>query len=730
MATHTAAGPQRPDPGPASVPLSATRRGDPDPPAPPPRPGLRTDIQGLRALAVGLVVTYHLWPTALPGGFVGVDVFFVISGFLITGHLLNRPPRHWRDLAAFWSRRIRRLLPASLTVLVVSLLASQLLAPETQWANTARQVRAAALFVVNWRLAGDAVDYSAADAAASPVQHFWSLSVEEQFYLGWPLLIGVAVLLAARTGGRELRAVRVVLVGLVVGSLAYSIHLTAHDPARAYFVTPTRIWELGIGALLAAALLHVRWRFLARGSAPRRLRLALTWAGLLAVAVAAVGYRSATPFPGWQALLPVLGVAAVIATGDPRGPGAPGGVLALRPVQWLGGVSYAVYLWHWPLIVLLPNFSGGRLGWLDKTMIIAATLLLAAATKRFVEDPYRTRPVRRWWRPFVAAGLAIALLVGLSSVQLVEVTLRQRSADAQTAAALQNRGPCFGAAALDDPDRCSGAVTEPAVPAPAQASGDQYDIAGRLLADDACWASEPDFAVRTCTFGDPTGTVEVAVVGNSHAAQWLAPLEDIAERRGWKITTMLAHNCAAAATVQDFDTAEQTQGCQDWVTQTGERVSAGSYDLVITSNRISVLPDGESYGSSRPAFTAGYADVLRRWRAPKRAVVGIVDTPWPAATVGDVPDCLAGTDDADTCAGTRSAWVPADPLPDAVRTVDDANVQAVDLTDHLCEQQRCPAVVGGVVVYSDGSHLTTTYARTLAPYLDTRLTAALRTASG
>ena len=217
-----------------------------------PKDGVRPDIQAMRAIAVSMVLVYHLWPNRLTGGFTGVDVFFLISGFLITSHLLSHPPTGLRDLLAFWSRRIRRLLPASLLVLFVTLIASRLVAPETQWGNTTRQVKAAALYFVNWRLADDSVDYLASQNAPTPVQHFWSLSVEEQFYFVWPifiLLLGFLALLLRR------RAAPFFIGGLgiaVVASLWFSVHETKVEPARAYFVTPTRIWELGIGGLLAA----------------------------------------------------------------------------------------------------------------------------------------------------------------------------------------------------------------------------------------------------------------------------------------------------------------------------------------------------------------------------------------------------------------------------------------------------------------------------------------------
>ena len=691
----------------------------------------RTDIQGLRAVAVTLVLLYHLWPNRISGGFVGVDVFFVISGFLITLHLLTKPPRHLRDLLGFWARRIRRLLPASLTVLAVTAAATRMVAPDTQWSDTARQIRAAALYVVNWRLASDAVDYSAADNAATPVQHFWSLSVEEQFYLGWPVLIALMFLLAARTARRPVAVVRGGLLLVVLTSLAYSVHLTNHDPARAYFVTPTRVWELGIGGVLAAVVGSLAAGSPWRSASSRRARMALTWAGLAAIAWSAMTYTGSTPFPGWHAVTPVLGTAAVIAAGDPRGPAGAGDVLALRPVQWVGDVSYSVYLWHWPMVVLLPYLSGGHLGRLDKASILALTLVLAALTKRYIEDPFRSgRKGSPWFTPFVAALTGMALVVAMTAVQLAEVSHRQRLDDARLTAALKAPSSCFGAAALGD-SRCGSSKNDHLVPTPAQAVQDQYDQKHTLKESDTCWAAQPDFATKTCQFGDADAKVHVALVGNSHAAQWLGALEEIATHRGWRITTFLAHNCALSKTPQAFATAEQTRGCQNWVRRTTERVAAESFDLVVLSNRISKGPSGMTLRESQPLFADGYKAVLGVWQHAGRTVVSVNDTPWPGATVGSVPQCLAeNLDDLSACDGPRSKWLAHDPVEDAVRSVNDRGISSVDLNDHICGARTCRGVVGGVPVYSDFSHLTTTYARTLAPFLDKALTAAVQAPHG
>ncbi|MDD9371740.1 MAG: acyltransferase family protein, partial [Acidimicrobiales bacterium] len=622
--------------------------------------GTRTDIQALRAVAVTLVLVYHLWPNRLTGGFTGVDVFFVISGFLITSHLLGKPPRGGRDLAQFWSRRIRRLLPASLLVLAVTLVGSRLFAPETQWEATAKQSGAAALYVVNWLLAADAVDYLAAENLPSPVQHFWSLSVEEQFYLVWPLLI--LVLFAVATSLRRSPAV-VVGVGLgavVAASFAYSVHETVTEPARAYFVTPTRVWELGVGALLAVLVgKHGfgRGRDVEAVAWPPMARVALAWVGLGAIVWTGLVYDGATPFPGWQAAVPVLGTAAVIAANAPRAPASPAQLMAARPVQWLGDVSYSVYLWHWPLIVLLPYATGSSLGLLDKLAVLAASLLLAALTKRYVEDRFRApewgRPLRK---PYLLGLAGMAVVVALAAAQLAEVDRLEAGARDDLAAAIAADDPCFGAAALVPGAGCARTTSGPVVPAPAQALNDKSDAYADVSGGKDCWSNAPRFPVTVCEFGDPDSETSVALAGNSHAGQWLPALEEIAETRGWRITTYLASRCALATTDQEFDAADKTDRCAAWGRRVTRELVSGDFDLVVYTHRISVPAVGKDVAGSHGDYRRGYESVLSTIREARVPVAVIRDTPAPGTIV---PDCVADNEaDLTRCSGPRSRWEP------------------------------------------------------------------------
>jgi peptidoglycan/LPS O-acetylase OafA/YrhL len=712
------------------------------------RDAFRQDIQGLRAIAVLLVLAYHLWPGSLTGGFIGVDVFFVISGFLITAHLLLHPPSRGRDLFEFWGRRIRRLLPAAFVVLAAIAIASRVLAPETRWAANAAQLIASALYVQNWALANSSVDYLAAAEAPTPVQHYWSLSVEEQFYLFWPILILAIYWVAHRVRIRPLLATRVAMLAVVGISLSISITATAAEPASAYFITPTRVWELAAGGLVATVP-PLSWFAL-----PRWLVNGAAWLGLAMLLVAAVVISGETPFPGSAAILPVAGTSLVILAAA-RGRSSPTRILRLRPIQHLGDTSYSIYLWHWPLIVFWPYVSG-RIGNLDSALIIATTIVLATVTKVYVEDTFRFRPSLQPLVPtfrFAAVGMLVLSVVGAGL--LVEAQLRF---DAAVASAEDT-----GALAVDDPTAAPGAgetldpgaaidpaapSTQPAptvaitscvgaaaivrgfdacpqdpaskmVPEPVAASRDLPDAY-----DDGCWIYAPFASLHTCTYG--SGKVRIALVGNSHAGQWLPTLQVLAKRRGWTITTFLASQCNATDATLEFFSTTKDDGCLAfgrWVLdQTGGR----AFDLVVTSERQSVRTKGDDWVETRTTALAGYTSYLRKWSSAGANVLVLRDTPFPGLTLASVPDCLAQhrTNHA-ACSGTPQSWRSYDQLYTAATTLDLPGISAIDTKRYLCTATECPAVIGTLIAYLDDSHMTATYARSIAPFIEADILAAL-----
>ncbi|MFI2103377.1 acyltransferase family protein [Isoptericola sp. NPDC019693] len=684
-----------------------------------PRTGVRTDVQGLRALAVSAVLVYHLLPGTVTGGYVGVDVFFVISGFLITSHLLRRPVRGVGDLLEFWARRVRRLIPAATVVLVATLAATLLWLPSTMHERVAREVAAAALYVENWALARSATDYLAAEDLPSPVQHYWSLSVEEQFYVLWPVLIGLTVLLAVRLrrrGTSRSAWVPTAVVGLVVVvSLAWSVYLTATNPSAAYFVTTTRLWELALGGLVAAAVTVRPWRL----SAPARA--ATAWTGLAAVVAAVLLFDGTTPFPGVAAALPTVGTALVIAAAADGARGGPGGLLALRPVQWLGDVSYSVYLWHWPLIVVVPYVLGHPLGAVELVGVVVATLLLAAATKRWVEDPLRRSPalVRRRAATFglLAVCVGVAAVWGVSAAAAAHE--RARDAVASAPFRVAQAGECAGAgAARDQSCEVQGLLTPPEA-----AVQDKPAV----YADD-CW-NDPPFTTRnTCTYGSDDAPVRVALLGNSHAGHWAPALEAGEDAGDWQVDTYLQSSCYPVGRLLDYEAADDAQNCLDTTRWAVDSVVSGGYDLVVLSARTNQLLADVPEAEQADAAQAAYADTLATFTDAGIPVLVLRDTP---AMPDNVPDCLAsGPVSWDDCGAPPSQALEPDPLAAAGRADTSGLVTVREITDLMCDADVCHPVIGGVVAYFDHGHLTATFARTLTPEVTDGVRAALRTAGG
>ncbi|MDR7380825.1 acyltransferase family protein [Promicromonospora iranensis] len=683
---------------------------------------LRADIQALRAVAVLAVVLFHLWPNRLTGGYVGVDVFFVISGFLITSHIARDVDAGRFSVTTFWARRMLRLLPASLLVLAVTAGGVWALAPIQHWEQWFREIAASGLYAQNWILAADAVDYLAAENVTSPVQHYWSLSAEEQFYLVWPLLIGLSLLVgrflrrsssAGQAGRRE--SWRPVAAGLltlvVVVSLVTSVVWTEADQAFAYFITPTRAWEFGAGALLAFVPAWGRSRTAAGRGGPAGV---VAWVGLALIVISAIGFTSTTPFPGAWAAVPVLGTVLVIwARATDR---FTTGLAGLAPVQFLGDVSYAVYLWHWPLIVLLPYATGHDLRTGDKLAILAATVLLAWATRTWIEKPVLRQ--RHRFRPaptFISAAVATALVLG---VALAGVHAAREHVRAELAAvAALTSSECFGAASrpLSGPSCVNPDLDGVAVPAPDAAHSDVPELfRGRCAG-----TSKTDSQPKPCSVGAPDGSVRVALIGDSHAVQYSAMLASIAERNGWELDTYSKGACPFSDVRRAQDDVLHA-ACTTWIERAKVMLVEGDYDLVVTS-QVSGVDWEPPQGTSTEEFAEGGLASLWSGLADRGVrVVAVADVPRP---MRGVLDCLQEPErDVTTdCRVSRADGLLYDPQPGAVERLNRPDVTLLDLTDVYCDDRECLPVIGGATVYRDSNHLTNTFARTLEPYFEAGL---------
>ncbi len=435
------------------------------------RTGFRPDLEGLRGIAVVLVLLYHAQVPGFTGGYVGVDVFFVLSGFLITG-LLVRELRATGtvSLPGFYARRIRRILPASALVLIVTLVASVLILAPLQVVDVAGDATSAALYVVNIRFAVQATDYLQGSLAPSPILHFWSLSAEEQFYFIWPALL----LLAARLCGTSARRLAWPIGAVVVGSFALSFYLTGTNEPWAFFSLPTRAWELGAGAALALAVPRL-------GALPRGLATGIGLVGLAMVVASGVVISTETPFPGVAALLPVLGTAAVVAAGVRR-PAAPAArALGWGPMRYMGRISYSLYLWHWPILVLVPVALGGPLPLEGRLALVAAAIPLSAVTQRLVEEPLRRgRLIGSLPRRNIVFAAGLSVVVAATALGVGTVTEMRLGGGTALAAADVVADPLAGLSAEFDP--LGGLVPDGA---PGSVAAAEVDPLGGLVPDGA-----------------------------------------------------------------------------------------------------------------------------------------------------------------------------------------------------------------------------------------------------
>ena len=689
---------------------------------------MRRDIQALRALAVGLVVLNHLWPHRLQGGYVGVDVFFVISGYLISKHLLGELEHTGRiNLGQFYSRRIKRLLPAATLVSVVSLIAAWVFLPFSRWLGIAQETIASVLYVENWMLAAKSVDYSSHNDAASTVQHYWSLSVEEQFYLVWPLLLmGLFVAsLRLTLRQRSLLAIGVVLVS--VPSLAFCIWFTYTNNSQAYFVTPARIWEFGAGALAAIAGTKA---FSARRGAPSAMQLTVyglaQWIGYGLIVSSAFLFTGQTPFPGIAAAMPVIGTLLVIASG-PHGPGwSPNHLLAARPIQFVGDISYSLYLWHWPLIVLAPTIASHALGTVDKAVLLALSTGLAYVTKKLVEDPGRSKLLRgaKPRRVFLAMA-ATVVAVSVACGGLVMSLGQAQDAEAAKLQGLVGQ-PCYGARSLDPLNNCSERFGAAQVANVGPNETPWFNAPECGLAADPIVVQERKL-LTDCDFtGGEKPVATVWLVGDSHAEQWKTAIYELARLHKWKVKESLLGGCpfidakrVAFMGVQSTEPQLQ-QRCVEWGTKLTDRIVQEKPDMVfVAAFGAGETVDDETGRSQFEQYNEGVVHRFRQWTGAGSSVFVLRDT--PLTLHHSSPDCVAlNTENPMACANARSEALVPDPVADAARGMSSPKIKVLDLSDQFCDEQTCQAVIGGLPVYYDTDHVSRSYMHSLVPVLAKR----------
>ncbi len=692
------------------------------------RKAFRQDIEGLRAVAVLAVVLFHAGVPGVGGGYIGVDVFFVISGFLITGLL-------WREVAAvgtvglprFYGARARRLLPVSAAVGVVTAIGSALLLPPLEARQVLLDAISCALYIGNYGFAVQGTDYLSAATPPSPFQHYWSLGVEEQFYLVWPpLIIGVAWLIRRAHRRTEARAASqtpyLIVLGLVgATSFAVSLILTQTSPSWAFFSLPTRAWELAAGGLVALTVDQ-------RRRLPAPVAAIAGWLGLAVILLACNRLGTNTLYPGRAALLPVLGTAVVIAAGH----GAPslgvGRALSLPPMRAVGRVSYSWYLWHWPVLLLAPPLLGHPLGLPGRLTAAGVSCGLAVLTLRLIENPFRFATSLRQsaGRSLALGGVATAI-AACTGVALLAVVPSPVGRSAAAPALKVNAAPppagsdiaAYDAEVQHAYAQVQGAVTVSADlravpsnldPPLADASSDRAAI---LV--NGCLRAYHEVGQGECATGDTASTTTIALVGDSHATTWSPAFQEEAEQRHWRLETLGKEACPLMNLPLAYPRLHrQYSECEQWRRQIVARLQGEHPRLVVLSmNRLY----GAGYGF-RPydaAWLQSLALLVGQLRASGAKVLVLGPVPDPRSIV---PTCLsAHLDDATACSPLRSVAVNRSGIAAEAAATEASGGRYADVTELFCAADRCPVIIGNALVYRDDNHATMQYTRLLAPAL-------------
>lgn len=677
------------------------------PAAAPPRPAgaYRRDLDGLRGVAIALVVAFHIWFGRVSGG---VDVFLVLSGFFFTGSLLRGAESAGTVRIAHTARRLaRRLLPALVTLLSAVVAATVLLRPFTQWDEMAAQTLASLLYYQNWYLALSWSDYLAADPSVSPLQHLWSMAVQSQFYL--LALLGVASAAGlcrrfARPGA--LRPVSAVaLAAGAAASFCYAAHGAAVHQGWNYYDSFARAWELLAGALLAVV---APWL-----SPPRAVRVAAAVLGAVAVLTCGWWIDGADRFPGPAALVPVGAALALIVSGAglpaDRQP-LPNRLLGAPAAVRLGELSYALYLWHWPILIFVLARTGAATAGLGVGLgVIAASLALAHLTNRFIEEPLRMRsgrptprtPARAARTGRVVAALGIAVLAASVGERVVT------GANPPRAVASLDSMRYPGAEALVGGASTPEAAMRPSVyEAPADAA---------YPSRDGCIADWDTRDVVTCTYGDAGAQRTVAVVGSSHAEHWVPALDLLAREHAFRVEVYLKMGCPLTVAAEPMYKGEANPDCRDWSVEVIDRLGVERPEWVFTT----ATRPRDGAGDETPA---DYLDVWTRLSDRGLNVLAIRDTPWLRrdGVRYRAIDCLAQQGDRISCGMPRAeALDVVNPALEFAAAF--PNVFPLDLSDALCERDVCAVAEGNVLIYHDEHHLTASYSRSLAPELGRHL---------
>ena len=594
-----------------------------------------------------MVTLFHA--RLVPGGFIGVDIFYVISGYLITGLILREIDATGHlNLNAFYQRRIKRLLPTSVFVLFATALVGWFVLPVITRDSLGRDLFAASAYISNYLFAWWQNDYQNLDATPSPFIHYWSLAVEEQFYLVWPLFI----LLLARSGKK------IVFIGitLITGlSLLLSIYQTQTSPIWAFYSLPTRAWELGIGALL----LFIPNKVFGNKFLP--------WIGFIGIVISSLYFDEKTAFPGVNAVLPVFATALLIAT-IAIWPPIFNDLSNNRISQWLGKISYPLYLWHWPALVLPSSALGRPLRIRERIACIVLTVILAHFTNKFIEEPLRHKKIAPKKIYMVAlATTLVSLIMGVLIATSATSIISTKGATSYT-----------------------------------------FDLekvmAKPTVYGDGCHVNYGETKSGYCTYGKKASPTTIVLYGDSHAAQWFPALQTLASERGFTLISLTKSACPSVDSPRPDQGAFKNVHCEKWRENSIARIHEIQPAAVIVSSFQYFTPP-HGYPNRAKWWSDGQQRLLHDLKGASDKLIYLSDTPHP---IRDIPSCLASRN-SDTCDSTEKS---------PVNIVQGFSV--IDPTDWLCSR-FCPAIIDGIVAYRDASHISVDVARHLSRELEQAL---------
>jgi peptidoglycan/LPS O-acetylase OafA/YrhL len=690
--------------------------------------GFRQDIQGLRALAVVLVVLDHARIGPFHGGFIGVDVFFVISGFLITGLLVSEAERNGRvSLLGFYARRARRILPAATLVIVATVGFGIYYLSAVEANGAIKDALWATFFAANFKLAHDGTDYFQNDTPPSPLQHYWSLAVEEQFYVVWPLLVLLLCLYAGwrarrssgqRSLGPRVRDLGVAPLVVIIGiSFAYSVSYSTTDPVSAYFSPFTRAWELGIGALVAC--LGTRLTLLKPS-----VQALLSWGGLAAVGVASLVFDGTTVFPGYAAALPVVGAAALLAGGLAPAGWGPQRLLSLRPVRALGDWSYSLYLWHWPaLIITAAVVDPFRLRW--RLLVVALVVPLSALTYHFVENPVRRAQlfkVKRLRGVLLYPAVVIVTLPMLAAANtVVDGELNGGGPPITTSAFGQGADEADPVALV----KASVKAAEDGFEIPANLKPSLLDLGTDIPDLGKCQYFEINDDRPLCPRGDTSGDKTLVLIGDSHARQWVPALDALAKRYGYTAYYLIREGCPSSDVTPWMVHGGPSTDCedfQDWARQQVEELQPDVVLLGSEANRRGFTSDDGELVDDTAEMATMYRDGMEReidYLSPSSGRVIVIGD--PPAVVEHPGRCLSERD-----ATLKSCLSKEDKLSltfiDSLRQAALAKgVEFVETAAWFCDKGLCPSVVGDYIAHRDRTHISQSYAGFLTDVLEAQI---------